>query len=61
MQKHLITLSGRTKQPHAESQALRVLAYFRKHGLPVLHIQYISDNPQSQFHNKQNQEFKKGI
>ena len=42
---------GERNNPQAEHQALRVLAYFRKHGLPVLHIQHISDNPQSQFHN----------
>lgn len=52
---------GERNNPQAEHQALRVLAYFRKHGLPVLHIQHISDNPQSQFHNKQNQEFKSGF
>ena len=49
---------GERNNPQAEQQALRVLAYFRKHALPVLHVQHISDNPQSQFHNKQNQEFK---
>ena len=47
--------------PQAEHQALRVLAHFRKHDLPVLHVQHISDNPQSQFHNKQNQVFKSGF
>ena len=52
---------GERNNPQAEHQALRVLAYFRKHGLPVLHIQHISDNPQSQFHNKQNQKFKSGF
>ncbi len=40
---------------------MRLLAYFRKHSLPVLHVQHISDNPQSQFHNKQNQVFKSGF
>ena len=49
---------GERNNPQAEQQALRVLAYFRKHALPILHVQHISDNPQSQFHNKQNQEFK---
>lgn len=52
---------GERNNPQAEHQALRILGYFRKHGLPVLHIQHISDNPQSQFHNKQNQEFKSGF
>ena len=52
---------GERNNPQAEHQALRVLAYFRKHDLPVLHVQHISDNPQSQFHNKQNQEFKSGF
>ena len=52
---------GERNNPQAEQQALRVLAYFRKHALPVLHVQHISDNPQSQFHNKQNQEFKSGF
>ena len=52
---------GERNNPQAEHQALRVLAYFRKHALPVLHVQHISDNPQSQFHNKQNQEFKSGF
>lgn len=52
---------GERNHPQAEHQALRVLAHFRKHGLPVLHVQHISDNPQSQFHNKQNQEFKSGF
>ncbi len=46
---------GERNNLQAEQQALRVLAYFRKHALPVLHVQHISDNPQSQFHNKQNQ------
>ena len=52
---------GERNNPQAEHQALRVLAYFRKHALPVLHVQQISDNPQSQFHNKQNQVFKSGF
>ena len=52
---------GERNNPQAEQQALRVLAYFRKHALPVLHVQHISDNPQSQFHNKQNQVFKSGF
>ena len=52
---------GERNNPQAEHQALRVLAYFRKHALPVLHVQHISDNPQSQFHNKQNQVFKSGF
>jgi len=52
---------GERNNPQAEYQALKVLAYFRKHDLPVLHVQHISDNPQSQFHNKQNQEFKSGF
>ena len=52
---------GERNNPQAEQQALRVLAYFRKHALPVLHVQQISDNPQSQFHNKQNQVFKSGF
>ena len=52
---------GERNNPQAEYQALRVLAHFRKHDLPVLHVQHISDNPQSQFHNKQNQVFKSGF
>ena len=52
---------GERNNLQAEQQALRVLAYFRKHALPVLHVQHISDNPQSQFHNKQNQVFKSGF
>ena len=52
---------GERNNPQAEQQALRVLAYFRKHALPVLHVQHISENPQSPFHNKQNQEFKSGF
>ncbi len=36
---------GERNNPQAEHQALRVLAYFRKHALPVLHVQHISDNP----------------
>ena len=59
MQKHLIALSEGTNNPQAEHQALRVL--FRKHSLPVLHVQHISDNPQSQFHNKQNPDCLKGV
>ena len=58
----MIDPSGENENnPQAESQALRVLTYFRKHALPVLHVQHISDNPQSQFHNKQNQVFKSGF
>ena len=52
---------GERNNLQAEQQALRVLAYFRKYDLPVLHVQHISDNPQSQFHNTQNQEFKIGF
>ena len=29
---------GERNNPQAEQQALRVLAYFRKHALPVLHV-----------------------
>ena len=52
---------GERNNLQAEQQALRVLAYFHKHALPVLHVQHISDKPQSQFHNKQNQVFKSGF
>ena len=34
---------GERNNPQAEHQALRVLAYFRKHALPVLHVQHISN------------------
>ena len=62
MQKAFDNLIWRERNnPQAEQQALRVLAYFRKHTLPVLHVQHISNNPQSQFHNKQNQVFKSGF
>ena len=48
-------------KPKSASATASKYTNFRKHALPVLHVQHISDNPQSQFHNKQNQEFKSGF
>jgi len=48
---------GERNNPQAEHQALRVLEYFRKHALPVLHVQHISDNPQPVFQKTVNSAF----
>ncbi|KXU05311.1 cysteine hydrolase family protein [Streptococcus oralis] len=49
---------GERNNPHAEEKALQVLQFFRKHKLPICHIQHVSSNPCSLFYTKQGQAFK---
>lgn len=52
---------GKRNNPQAESHIKAILADFRAKHLPIIHIQHISDKPQSLFHDTENQAFKEGF
>lgn len=52
---------GERNNPQAEHRALELMAAFRKQGRPVLHVQHVSDNPESFFHTAEAQAFKVGF
>lgn len=52
---------GERNNPQAENRAQELLAAFRSQGRPVLHVQHVSDQPESFFHTAEAQAFKAGF
>lgn len=52
---------GERNNPQAEHRAQELLAAFRSQSRPVLHVQHVSDQPESFFHTGEAQDFKAGF
>lgn len=52
---------GERNNPQLEVNAQKLLNFFREKGWPVLHVQHVSENSQSRFHESKGQDFKEGF
>lgn len=52
---------GKRNNPNAEQKMLRLLQHFRAKRQKIIHIQHISDNPNSLFYQVKPKPFKRGL